>query len=222
MGPTGGAVKPTFTESMWEAGGSPLETFIKREYGLERVAQVFTEGRAPEERVAGFERQFERAGGSGVVSVNSRTGLDIFGFADNVRIIGRGIEIAEKAGVPLRHETHRGRPARSAAETRKYLEPLPKMRLTADVSRWMVVHETDLEDQPENVDTAVERADEIHARLGYAEGPQVPDFRAPECSGHVENHLRVRRRIVAGAWEINVCMKVFLESRLALRNGKYN
>ena len=53
----------------------------------------------------------------------------------------------------------------------------------------MVVHESGLEDQAENLELAIAHADYIHARVGYAEGPQIPDPRAPEWQHAVERHL---------------------------------
>lgn len=45
------------------------------------------------------------------------------------------------------------------------------------------------------MELAIERSDHIHARVGYEEGPQVPDPRAPEWRGHVDRHLEIWRRI---------------------------
>lgn len=60
----------------------------------------------------------------------------------------------------------------------------------------MVVHESDLSDQDSNVQAAIDRSIHVHARVGYAEGPQVPDPRAPEWQGHVERHVELWRRII--------------------------
>lgn len=60
----------------------------------------------------------------------------------------------------------------------------------------MVVHESDLSDQDHNVELAITRSDHIHARVGYEEGPQVSDPRAPEWERHLANHLRLWQRII--------------------------
>jgi sugar phosphate isomerase/epimerase len=88
------------------------------------------------------------------------------------------------------HETHRGRPTFSTTETLRHLEALPALRLTADISHWMCVHESDLSDQQEALDRVVPRVDHIHARVGYAEGPQVPHPLAPEYGAALEAHVR--------------------------------
>jgi hypothetical protein len=106
------------------------------------------------------------------------------------------VQLTQNSGIPILIETHRGRPTYSAIETRKYLEALPELRLTADFSHWMVVHESDLSDQRDTVELAMTRADYIHARVGYAEGPQIPDPRAPEWQHAVDSHVRLWQMIV--------------------------
>lgn len=226
-----------YAKSKWEMGDAAIEPFLERvkkdgfdateiyletesekpdrtaalhsEYGLELVCQIITAGRTPDDHIRSFEVQFKRAVDGGAVAVNSHTGRDIFSFADNVRIISTTIDLAKNAGVPLRHETHRGRPTYSAVETAKLLDEIPGMRLTADFSHWMVVHESDLSDQEENVRKAISRSDQIHARVGYAEGPQVPDHRAPEWKVQVENHLRIWQKIV-DAWKKDSTAVLFI------------
>ena len=106
------------------------------------------------------------------------------------------MQLSQSSGICILIETHRARPTYSAIETRKYLEDIPEFRLTADFSHWMVVHESDLADQQTNVRLAVARADYIHARVGYAEGPQIPDPRAPEWRGAVATHLELWQQII--------------------------
>jgi hypothetical protein len=128
--------------------------------------------------------------------MNCHAGRDIFPFEANVAIFQRLIELGTETGIPLLVETPRRRPTYSAVETRRYVEALPELRLTADFSHWMVVHETDLSDQEETLDLAIERSSHIHARVGFEEGPQVPDPRAPEWEQHVQRHLALWQRIV--------------------------
>lgn len=213
-----------FSKSKWEMWDDPMETFVTRaagdgftatelflrpvpeppdeivalhrEHSLDIIGQILTEGTNPADHLRSLETQFERALQCGSVLVNHHAGRDIFAFEDNVRIFQRIIDLGREHGVPVVVETHRGRPTYSAVETRCYLEALPELRLAADFSHWMVVHESDLGDQPETVEQAIRRSDHIHARVGYEEGPQVPDPRAPEWEGHVASHLRLWQRIV--------------------------
>ena len=83
------------------------------------------------------------------------------------------LELSLREGVPLLHETHRGRALFTGPLCRAYLEALPALRLTADFSHLLCVHESNLSDQPEMVDAIIAAADHIHARIGFCEGPQL-------------------------------------------------
>jgi len=128
--------------------------------------------------------------------VNAQTGRDHFSFEQNRELLERAREVEAKSGVPVVHETHRGRFSFAAHATRTYLEALPWLRLALDVSHWFNVAESWLEDQREALELAVNRTDHVHARVGFPEGPQVPDPRAPEWQTALELHLRVWDRVV--------------------------
>jgi sugar phosphate isomerase/epimerase len=165
-------------------------------YGLRLIGQILTQGQTYRDHIQSLESQFEFAAQCQVALINSHCGRDIFSFAENMEIFQRATQLNQSSGIPFLIETHRGRPTYSAIETRKYLEALPELRLTADFSHWMVVHESDLSDQGANVELAIARADYIHARVGYAEGPQIPDPRAPEWQYAVEKHLQLWQEII--------------------------
>lgn len=169
---------------------------MHRDAGLGLLAQVFTEGATPDDHLRSLDRQVEHACRCAPRLVNAHAGRETFSFDDNVRLFEHLVGLSRDADVPILVETHRRRPTYSATDTRRYLDALPDLRLTADLSHWMVVHESDLSDQEEAVGLAVERSDHVHARVGYEEGPQVPDPRAPEWAGHVRRHVALWQRIV--------------------------
>jgi hypothetical protein len=144
------------------------------------------------------------------VHVNCHTGRDIFSSADNARIFRRAVELSTELGLPVSHETHRGRATYSAPATRDLLVAVPGLNLTADFSHWCCVHESLLADQADAVEAAIQASTYIHARVGHREGPQVSDPRAPEWSAEVEAHLGWWKRIAAarrraGASILAVC-----------------
>jgi sugar phosphate isomerase/epimerase len=217
-------LKLIFGKSKWEMRDDSLEVFLQRvkasgfeateiylgslpespvdiaqlhtTYGLRLIGQILTQGQTYQDHLRSLESQFEFAAQCQVVLINSHAGRDIFSFDENVQIFQRITQLSQSSGIPLLVETHRGRPTYSAIETRKYLEAVPELRLTADFSHWMVVHESGLDDQRENIDLAISRVDYIHARVGYAEGPQIPDPRAPEWKQAVERHLQLWQQII--------------------------
>src|SRR5690606_31324112 len=86
-------------------------------------------------------------------------------------------------------ETHRGKFSFAAHITEQYLHRMPNLRLTLDASHWCNVAESLLEDQPGALTQAVNHTDHIHARVGYPQGPQVPDPRCPEWQETLQVHL---------------------------------
>ncbi len=138
-------------------------------------------------------RQFEKMLNEGVAMkplyFNCHSGRDWFDFEQGMKFVNLGNEVSKSSGIPVYHETHRGRLMYAAQVTRKYLEENAALRLTLDISHWTAVHESLLEDQAETVQLALSRTDHIHARIGHQEGPQVNDPRAPEWKSAVDAHL---------------------------------
>ena len=141
---------PHYTETAQEIAT------LHKEFGLFMVGSVKTKQATPAEQLHSLEEQYLLSLECGATLVNCHTGRDIFSYEDNLRIFERAIELTQQHGVPLLIETHRTRPTYSAIETGRYLEALPKMRLTADFSHWMVVHESDLSDMGTQLNLAIE------------------------------------------------------------------
>lgn len=128
--------------------------------------------------------------------INCHTGKDYFTFEQGKTFFDFAIDLSEKSGIPIYHETHRSRMLYSAVPTKSYIDHLPKLRLNLDVSHWCVVHHSLLEDMKGLVDAALDRADHIHARVGFEQGPQVNDPRAPEWTKALNAHLQWWDKIV--------------------------
>jgi sugar phosphate isomerase/epimerase len=129
--------------------------------------------------------------------INSHTGKDYYDFETNCRIIERANEISRETGVKIIHETHRGRFAFSAVHCKPYFDRYPDLRITADFSHWCCVSESYLDDQEPAMNEAIARAEHIHARIGYPQGPQVSDPAAPEWSEALDHHLKWWDRIIS-------------------------
>lgn len=117
--------------------------------------------------------------------INSQTGKDFFSFSQNEVLI----QAAATSGLNIVHETHRNKFPFAAHITKEYLQAIPGLKLTLDASHWVCVAESYLDDQPEAMQLAIERAEHIHARVGYPEGPQVPDPRVPAWQEALHKHL---------------------------------
>ncbi len=128
--------------------------------------------------------------------INSQTGKDFFTFKQNAELIQIASEVSQQYGIRIIHETHRGKFSFAAHITTEYLTRIPGLRLGFDLSHWCNVAESFLHDQQPAVDLAISRADHIHARVGFPEGPQVPDPRVPEWQEAVDIHTGWWKRIV--------------------------
>lgn len=112
--------------------------------------------------------------------INSQTGKDYFTIEQNLALIQTADDISKETGIKILHETHRGKWSFAAHITQQYLQLAPQIRITLDISHWCNVAESFLEDQVAAVQTAIDHTDHLHARVGFEEGPQVMDPRAPE------------------------------------------
>ncbi|RYE37312.1 MAG: sugar phosphate isomerase/epimerase [Sphingobacteriaceae bacterium] len=130
------------------------------------------------------------------IKINSQTGKDFFTFEQNSALINVADEFTARTGIQVYHETHRNKFSFAAHITKAYLLALPALKLTFDVSHWINVAESYLADQQEAVELAIERTGHIHARVGYPEGPQISDPRAPEWKETVDIHLKLWKLIV--------------------------
>ncbi|MEO5890880.1 MAG: TIM barrel protein [Ferruginibacter sp.] len=129
--------------------------------------------------------------------INCHSGKDYFSYGDNKKIVDYTIALAKSSGIKIYHETHRSRMLFAAPVAKKFLETIPELRITFDVSHWCNVSETLLQDQQETLELALQHTDHIHARIGHPEGPQVNDPRAPEWKEAVEAHFNWWDKIVA-------------------------
>jgi sugar phosphate isomerase/epimerase len=149
---------------------------------------------------ATFKKMVEAAAKQSIqkpLYINLHSGRDYFSFDDNARLVEYTLALSKQTGIPLYHETHRSRMMFAAPATVAFLKKFPDLKLTLDISHWCNVHESMLEDQPENVALALQRTGHIHARVGYQQGPQVADPRAPEWEYAVKAHFKWWDEVVA-------------------------
>lgn len=168
---------------------------LHQQYGLSIITAMKTYGATPAEHRKSLEDQVQQAVSFDPLLINCHTGRDIFTFDESPALFELALELEARYGVSIRHETHRGRTTYTSPATRRYLDALPGLLLTADISHWMVVHESDLRDQWENIELLVQRSDYIHARVGFEEGPQVSDPGAPEYAAHLDDHMAIWKGI---------------------------
>lgn len=112
--------------------------------------------------------------------INSHTGRDYFSIQQLLDLVSVAEEFSAKTGITVAHETHRGRMGYSPQMTAELFEKNPDFLLTADFSHWTCVTESMLENFEAILKQAISRSRHLHARVGFEQGPQVPDPRSSE------------------------------------------
>ncbi|WP_377112430.1 hypothetical protein [Mucilaginibacter litoreus] len=129
--------------------------------------------------------------------INSHTGRDWFTLDQQIQLIDIATNFSVKTGIQVVHETHRGRIGYSPQMSQILFNKRKDYHITADFSHWTCVTESMLNDFGPIVEEAITRTRHVHARIGYENGPQVPDPRAPEWQYAFESFLGWWDRIVA-------------------------
>jgi hypothetical protein len=132
----------------------------------------------------------------GPVLMNCHTGKDYFSLSQNLELIDIAAEFSYKTGVVVAHETHRGRVGFHPGVMQDYFDARPELVITADLSHWVCTTESFLENFQGPLEEAIARARHIHSRVGFEEGPQIPDPRAPEWKYALDHFLGWWDRIV--------------------------
>jgi hypothetical protein len=167
---------------------------LLRQFGFDYIALVYTEGQDHAEelrRRAGDAMQYQPS------KIVAHSGRDTMSFGKTIRFFEQSLRIEEELGTPVAHETHRRRPLYSPMATLVLLRELPDLHINADFSHWCCVTESMLEDHAESLTMAARRAIHSHGRIGFENGPQVPDPRVPEWEDRVQKHETWWDQIIA-------------------------
>ncbi|MGB6154142.1 MAG: sugar phosphate isomerase/epimerase [Pricia sp.] len=156
-----------------------------------------------EESLKAYTKNFRKIIAWKPIYINCHTGSDFFSFEQNKAFIDAANKMAKESNIPIYHETHRGRFSFNLRDTENYLEAIPELQLNLDISHWMVVHESLLENQDELLNKVISRSHHIHARVGHTEGPQVNDPQAPEWEKALKRHLDIWEKIIRKRWGEN-------------------
>jgi hypothetical protein len=170
---------------------SALRSLLKQT-GWRFIPQVFSRefrpGGTVREHLESLRRQTQDCLDLSPWFFNGHTGSDAWSLAEAEDFYGAALDWEKHLGIPIAHETHRMRCFGNPWVTGTLLERFPALKLTCDFSHWVCVTERLLEDCSSIIQLAAEHCHHLHARVGYEQGPQVPDPRAPEWDRHVAAH----------------------------------
>lgn len=115
-------------------------------------------------------------------------GLDAWSEEESLHFFTEAMKLAERYNLEISFETHRSRSLFNPWITRRMVQLLPKISLTADISHWCVVCERQMDTEFETIEAIAFNVRHIHARVGYDQGPQVPHPAAPEYAYALASH----------------------------------
>ncbi len=142
-----------------------------------------------------LEPTLKRLADYGPLKIDLHSGRDSFSRDEGRAYFETALRLEEDIQIPVGHETHRGRMFFSPWDTAFYLRAFPSLKIVADYSHWVNVCERLPDDQADALELANQRAIHIHGRVGYEEGPQVPDPAAPEYAAQLKWHETHWQRI---------------------------
>jgi sugar phosphate isomerase/epimerase len=168
------------------------------DHGLEYIAEITTggsyvpdAGSDPAAHFASFQRKLEHSLELNPRFINCLAGSDLWPFSDTVSLFQKVLELANENDVTVAFETHRSRSTFHPLVTTKLLSEIPELQLTVDFSHWCCVCERLVLDELRPVlEICAKHARHVHARVGYEQGPQVPDPRAAEYAHALAAHER--------------------------------
>ena len=134
----------------------------------------------------------------------SQTGREYYSYAQMEECFAICDRISRESSVKIVQETHRNKWSFAAHVVKDYLKRFPDLELALDFSHWVCVSESYLEDQNDAIELAIKHGRHLHARVGFPEGPQVTDPRAPENETALMHHLAWWDRWVAHLTKIGV------------------
>lgn len=163
-------------------------------HGFDFIPQIFTADFTQEPDVSrhvdSFARHLETVAAFDPMMVVAHSGCDAWTPAEAESFYRQALSIAAGYSFPIAHETHRGRYFYNPWNCAAMLDLFPGLRLCCDFSHWVCVCERLIDDQLDIIRQAAGRCIHLHARVGFENGPQVPDPAAPQYATHLAAHER--------------------------------
>lgn len=168
---------------------------LLNDYHLDYIAEITTAGSYVPDRQATVEQHLDSFKSKLAASIDLNPlfitclgGCDAWPETQSMEFFSSAMELARQAGVTVSFETHRGRSLFNPWVTQRIVEQIPDILLTCDFSHWCVVCERLVDSEMDTIRQIAKNAHHIHARVGYDQGPQVPNPAAPEYQPALKAH----------------------------------
>lgn len=169
--------------------------------GMDYIAEITTAGTYVPDRQAtlqqhidSFKTKLNASLELNPLFITCLGGCDAWPESQSLDFFQQAMELAKDNNITVSFETHRGRSLFNPWVTQRIVEQIPAIKLTCDFSHWCVVCERLIDTEIDVIKQIANNAHHIHARIGYDQGPQVPNPAAPEYATALQAHQ--------GWWEI--------------------
>jgi len=170
--------------------------------GMLYIAEICTAGSyVPDreatvtEHLSSLEQKLEYSMTLSPRLITCLAGCDAWNEDQSLAFFVQALQLAQQYNATISFETHRGRSFFNPWVTARICEQIQDLRLTADFSHWCVVCERLMDAEEAILDRLIGRVLHVHARIGYEQGPQVPDPRLARYRPALQSHQRWWRRI---------------------------
>ena len=164
---------------------------------LNYIAEITTAGSYVPDRNATLQqhldslnKKLDHSAALNPLFVTCLAGCDAWPEQLSFEFFHHAIELANSYKLKISFETHRSRSLFNPWVTQRIVKELPEINLTVDFSHWCVVCERLIDTELDVINAIADNVQHIHARIGYEQGPQVPDPRAPEFKYALHAHQR--------------------------------
>ncbi len=163
---------------------------LLKKHRLHWIADIFSVGSSVSEHLVSFEGALREVKALGLTPkcVNSHSGSDQWEEAEAVHFFAGALALEKRSGLTVLHETNRGRVLFHPRPTLRMLDRFPEIKLSCDFSHWVLVTERLMDPDSPVMLACASRIMHVNARVGYEEGIQVPDPRAPEYAPQLAAH----------------------------------
>ena len=162
---------------------------------LKYIAEITTAGSyvpdrsaSLQEHVESFRLKLDASIELNPLFITSLAGCDAWSETQSIDFFGQAMDYAKENDVVVSFETHRSRSFFNPWTTQRICTQLPDLKLTFDFSHWCVVCERLMDTEIDVLTELAPKAQHIHARVGYDQGPQVPDPAAPRYRQALKSH----------------------------------
>lgn len=173
------------------------ESLLKK-YALVYIAEIVTGGDyvparnlSVQDHIDDFKTALEYSLALKPLFVTCIGGCDAWSEDESILFFKECINLAKFYGVDVSFETHRSRSLFTPWITQKIVKAVPGIQLTLDQSHWCVVCERVMDSEVDVIMDIAPNIRHIHARVGYAQGPQVPHPMAPEYADELKSHQNI-------------------------------